>query len=122
MGHYLYGFSPLSKAFSVYANAPRLHSPDPRMEVVTRLRSMIPKQATIHATERLAAHFTDYRRLYTGSNRHSADFVLIDRSDNWDASGLPAQASRFAADQYYELYGEYGSIVVFQGVGEKAKD
>jgi len=114
LGHYFYGFSPISKAYAPYAAATFLHEPDPRMVTVDLLRAELPKDRTIHATERLAAHFTDYRRLYTGERIRPADFVLIDRSDTWDTSGLPQAAGRFAADPHYRLYGEFGPIIVFE--------
>jgi uncharacterized membrane protein len=113
LGHYFYGFSPISKPYEVYAAASQFHQPDPRLETVHRLRADIPAERTILATERLAAHFTDYRRLYTGGRVRPVDFVLIDRSDAWDTSGLPGKASVFASDPDYTLYGEFGSIIVF---------
>ncbi len=114
LGHYFYGYSPISKAYEPYAAAAFLHQPDPRLETVSRLRESIPLGKTILATERLAAHFTDYRRLYTGGRMRPADFVMIDQSDTWDTSGLPRKVSQFASDSDYRLYGSFGSIVVFQ--------
>jgi len=111
--HYFFGFSPLAKPYEVYAGAAALHQPDPRMETVRELRAAFPKTDTIPATERLAAHFTDYGRDYTGSRIMPADVVIIDRSDHWDTTELPKRAAAFAADPDYELYGEFGSIVVF---------
>ncbi|MGB2984345.1 MAG: DUF2079 domain-containing protein [Phycisphaerae bacterium] len=113
LGHYFYGFSPISKAYEVYATTTWLHEPDPRLETVRRLRTDIPVDCTILTTERLAAHFTDYQRLYTGYRIRPADFVIIDRSDRWDTSGMPHRISQFARDPDYSLYGEFGSIVVF---------
>ncbi len=114
LGHYFYGFSPISKAYAPYAAATFLHEPDLRMATVDRLRADLSRDHTIHATERLAAHFTDYKRLYTGGQTRPVDFVLIDRSDTWDTSGLPQAAGRFADDADYRLYGEFGSIIVFE--------
>lgn len=114
LGHYFYGFSPISKAYAPYAAATFLHEPDPRTATVARLRADLSRDRTIHATERLAAHFTDYKRLYTGGQTRPVDFVLIDRSDTWDTTGLPQSAERFADDVDYRLYGEFGSIVVFE--------
>jgi len=114
MGHYFYGFSPLSKPYEVYANDPRMHAPDPRLATVERLRAEIPTSATIHATERLAAHFTDYDKLYTGIASRAADFLIVDRSDDWDRSGLAQQVIPFASENGYELHAEHTSIVVFR--------
>jgi len=113
LAHYLFAFSPLSNGYRPYAFTPQLHQPDPRLAVVRTLREQIPRQSTILATERLAAHFTDYRHIYTGRRVQPADVVVIDRGDRWDRSGLPQQVSRFAEDTDYRCAGEYGSIVVF---------
>ncbi len=114
LGHYFYGYSPISKAYEPYAANAAMHQPDPRLETVQRLRADVSTERTILATERLAAHFTDYKRLYTGRRIRLADYVLIDRADTWDTSGLPQRASEFADRPDYHLYGEFGSIVVFQ--------
>ncbi len=114
LGHYFYGYSPISKAYEPYAVGAALHKPDPRLETVRRLRGEISVERTILATERLAAHFTDHKRLYTGRRILPADYVLIDRADGWDTSGLPQKASEFAGRSDYRLYGEFGSIVVFE--------
>jgi uncharacterized membrane protein len=114
LGHYFYGFSPISKAYEVHASTPFLQQPDPRLDTVHRLRARIPKDRTILATERMAAHFTDYKRLYTGRRIRPVDYVVIDRSDAWDTSGLPQDVSRFAEDARCRVYGEFGSIIVFE--------
>jgi uncharacterized membrane protein len=114
LAHYFYGFSPLSKSFEVYAADPSLHRPDPRMDLVRRLRAAIPRTSSIHATERLAAHFTDYQFLFTGVLDRSADVVIIDRADDWDPTGLPQQTARFAADPRYELWADSDGIAIFR--------
>jgi hypothetical protein len=114
LGHYLYGFSPLSRSYEAYANDPFLQSPDARLPVVQRLRAEIPLNRTVLATERLAAHFTDYRRLYTGRRVRPADFIVIDRADRWDTSGLPARWTQFQSDPQYRLFEEDDSIIVFE--------
>jgi hypothetical protein len=113
LAHYLFAFSPLSNGYRPYAFTSQLHEPDPRLAVVRMLRAQMPRRLTILATERLAAHFTDYGHIYTGRRIQPADVVVIDRSDRWDRSGLPQQVSRFAEDADYRLGGEYGGIVVF---------
>lgn len=113
-GHYFYGFSPLSKSYEVYADADFLHRTDPRFDTVQQLRREIPEHKTILATERLAAHFIDYRRLYTGQRMRQADFIIIDQSDHWDQSGLPQKFRLLVRDENYQLYGEFDSIKVFQ--------
>ncbi|MCH7885752.1 MAG: DUF2079 domain-containing protein [Planctomycetes bacterium] len=104
-GHYLYGYSPISKAFEVYASTAFLHVPDPRLAVVNRLRREIPIESSVLATERLAVHFVDYRRVYTGRRIQPAQYVLIDRNDHWDTSGLPSRVNEFQQLRGYGLYG-----------------
>lgn len=113
-GHYFFGFSPFSKAYEVYARDPFLQNSDPRLAFIDRMLAEIPRDKTILATERVAAHFTDYKRLYTGRRLRPADFIILDRSDAWDSSGLPQRADEFAQNQDYELYAESGPVVVFQ--------
>jgi uncharacterized membrane protein len=112
-GHYFFGFSPLSKSYEVYARDEFLQKPDPRLEVVNRLRSEIPRERTVLASERVAAHFTDQERLYTGRRPRMADFIILDRSDQWDTSCLPNRAQEFAVSGEYDVFAEDGPIIVF---------
>lgn len=113
-GHYFFGFSPLSKSYELYANDAFLQNPDPRLAFVERLRTEIPRDRTILATERMAAHFTDYRRLYTGRRARPADLVIIDQGDRWDTSGLPQRAKEFAAHPDYRVRSVFDLIIVFE--------
>jgi uncharacterized membrane protein len=113
-GHYLFGFSPISKAYDLYYHNDQLQTPDPRLAVVRHLRDELPQSSTILATERLAAHFTDYRRLYTGKRIRATDYVILDRADTWDASGLLDRLNEFNESSEYRLYGVFESIVVFE--------
>jgi hypothetical protein len=113
-GHYFYGFSPLTRSYAAYANDPFLQAPDARLPAIRQLRSEIPFGRTILATERLAAHFTDYRHLYTGRRVRPADFVVIDRNDRWDTSGLAGRWTEFGSDPDYRLYTEFESVIVFE--------
>ncbi len=114
LGHYLWGFSPVSKPYEAIVASSFLQQADPRLDTVRRLRDSIPKDRTVLATERLAAHFTDYRRLYTGRAIRPVDVVIIDRSDAWDTSGLHQAAPQFAEDPAYRLSVQKGPIVVFE--------
>lgn len=118
-GHYFFGFSPLSKSYEVYAGAAALHAPDLRLATVQMLREKFDKQHTVLATERLAAHFTDYRRLYTGARPEPADVILIDESDRWDKTDLPESATRYLSDERYTFFGAFGNIIVFTRVGDE---
>ncbi|MDO8631216.1 MAG: DUF2079 domain-containing protein [Phycisphaerales bacterium] len=113
-GHYFFGFSPLSKSYEAYANDEFLQNPDPRLAFVERLRTEIPRDRTILATERMAAHFTDYRRLYTGRRARPTDLVIIDQGDRWDTSGLPQRAEEFATHPDYRVHSKFDATIVFE--------
>lgn len=117
--HYLYGFSPVTRSYDEYAASAVMQQPDPRIEVVQYLRQRIPKSASIQATERLAAHFTDYRRIYTGARSREADFVIIEQGDGWDTSGLPQAVESYEADPGYRRAGQWGRIVLFERVSNR---
>jgi len=120
-GHYFFGFSPLSKPFEELAASGLLSAPDPRLAVVERLRAEIPRSHSVLATERLAAHFTDYARLFTGGRMRRANWILLDRDDKWDASSLLEEAHSFAADPRYEKWAEFGGILVFRRLDNPAE-
>ena len=113
-GHYLLGFSPIAKSYELYAADPRLQETDPAFETVEAWRTEIPKRATILATERLAAHFTDYRRIYTGGRPMPADYVLINPRDTWDTSGLPQRVETYRNDPSYRVFAESNGLVAFE--------
>ncbi len=112
-GHYFYGFSPLTKSYEMYADNEAMHRPDPRMETVERIRATFAEDKAILATERLAAHFTDYARVYTGTRPMPADVIVIDRADRWDKTELRIAAEAFLDDPDYNLFGEFDNIIVF---------
>jgi uncharacterized membrane protein len=116
LSHYFLAFSPIAKAFEPYAADTFMHIPDPKLEVVRRIRDAIPRDRSILATERLAAHFTDYRRLYTAGRNGAIDaahFILLDAADSWDTSQLPKQANRFVEDPCFDLVNRESSIFIF---------
>lgn len=111
-GHFFFGFSPLSKAYEPYARDAFLQNPDARLAFVEKLRGQIPRDKTILASERLAAHFTDYKRVYTGGRIRPADYIIIDLTDQWDTSGLRDKAAEWANSGEYEQLASERPIVV----------
>lgn len=111
--HYFFGFSPLAKPFEVYSASTHLREDDPRLAFVNAIRNQFPRDHTVLATERVAAHFTDYARLYTGKRVRPTDLVILDRGDTWDATGLPGKATEFEVDPHYQVHAEFGSLKVF---------
>lgn len=116
LAHYFYGFSPIAKYYHVYDANEFLGQPDPRLAVIEKLRREIPRDRDILASERAAAHFSDYRRLYTGKRDgalDAVDYVIVDRSDRWDSSGLVQQVSALSTDTRFRLYLQSETIVVY---------
>ncbi|RME39139.1 MAG: DUF2079 domain-containing protein [Planctomycetota bacterium] len=121
--HVFFGFSPWAKAYAPVREV--LRRPDPRRPVVERIRNMIPRTSSVLATERLAAHFTDYDRIYTGKRKgalDAADYVIIDRSDRWDRSGLVEREPSIAADKRFRRFHEEAGIVVYARRDETTSD
>ena len=98
------GSSPISQAQRVYAAEPRLQAPDSRLAAVDYVRAHFPRETTtIIATERMAAHFTDYRmvrpapEVRLADTTPSAHVLIVDRSDHWDKIVMEKQTGVFLA-------------------------
>lgn len=89
--HFWMGSSPFSQ-FQRYNTASSfLQTPDPRMAAVDFVRqSFSPEETIVIATERMAAHFIDYRMVHPLLSTRLSDttdaphILVIDRSDQWD--------------------------------------
>ncbi len=93
--HFWMGSSPFAQSQQLYAADRFLQRPDPRLAVVDFVRATFPpEQTTVIATERMAAHFTDYRMVHAAPRARLADttgsphVLIIDRSDRWDKIGM----------------------------------
>lgn len=118
--HQWMGASPVAQSQRVYAADARLNTPDPRLDTVKRLRELVPMETThVIATERLAAHFTDFRTVTPAPQARlsaptGATLLLVDRSDAWDKVVMEGGTAAFlqsAADAGYRLLFEDGPIV-----------
>ena len=120
--HVWLGFSPFSQAHRIYAANPKMHEADPRMRVVDTLRErFVPQETVVLATERLAAHFTDYRMVYPVSPARIGEpgaescVLIVDRHDVWDkivrGGGLDSLLAA-ARDTGFEKVLQDGSISV----------
>ncbi len=96
------GHGPLTQSQRIYAAYPSLNKPDPRLGAVNYVRTNFAlDRFTVIATERMAAHFTDYRMVYPApgvrfSDTTTAPYVLVfDRSDRWDEIVMKDQAKAF---------------------------
>ena len=116
------GSSPIAQTQRVYAADPHLQRPDPRMAAVEYVRVHFPPASTaVTATERMAAHFTDYRTVYPLSKVRLADTIssahvlVIDRSDAWDRIVRDKQLEMFLADARnagYSLHHTEGPVLI----------
>ncbi len=118
--HQWMGASPVAQSQRFYAADARLNAPDPRLETVDRLRALVPAETThVIATERLAAHFTDFRTVTPAPRARlsappGATLLLVDRSDAWDKVVMEGETAAFlrsAAEAGYRRLFEDGPIV-----------
>lgn len=84
-------YSPFSQAGRMAAADPRMAAEDPRMSMVRGVRnSFAADDVVVIATERMAAHFTDFKMVYSAHDIDPARFadrptlIVADRSDGWD--------------------------------------
>lgn len=76
---YFFGYSPLSRGYN-----PNLFTVSQRDLLVKDLRGIIPRDASLCATDRIASHFIDQADLFVfmGEPRE-AQYVLLDLEENW---------------------------------------
>lgn len=105
------GSSPIAQSYRVYAARQGLHEPDSRMEVVQYVRSRFPADRfVVIATERMAAHFIDYRIVMHAAGialeepTATGRLMILDRSDGWDPMIKAGQAERYVARALAEGY------------------
>jgi len=76
---YFFGYSPLSRGFN-----PNLFEVSERDALVKELRRIIPRDASLCATDRVASHFIDQANLFVFMGElEEAQYVLLDLDDNW---------------------------------------
>jgi|GEM_PF-1883651 len=121
--HFFMGSSPLAQSQRVYAANEMLRKPDPRLPVLAWARQHFsPAKTTIVATERMAAHFTDYRMVHPaprarlGEMTRTPCVLIIDRSDGWDNIVMEHKIDQTVAQAQeagFALVHEYGPVLVF---------
>ncbi|MBM4078081.1 MAG: DUF2079 domain-containing protein [Planctomycetes bacterium] len=83
LSHYFFSPSPLSRAFN-----PGPLLPNKRAKVVAKLREATPRSATMSASEKVAAHFTDRAGLFVAPlGVGKTDYAILDleaSGENWD--------------------------------------
>lgn len=124
LAHQALGFSPFAQAYRPYAANQTLQERDPRLDVVNEIRARLPLDRTILASERLAAHFTDYRRVQSLSRRQQAppaagwNAVVMDQRDRWDPviKNQEAQAvlAEFGTQGYQPVLHARGIVVMLR--------
>jgi uncharacterized membrane protein len=89
--HVWLGFSPLAQSYRLFESDPAMQRDDPRMAIVDEIkRGFSPKETVVLATERMAAHFTNFRMVYPASRTHirphndATTLMILDRGDGWD--------------------------------------
>lgn len=122
--HHWMGSSPMAQADRNYQADPRLNLPDPRQDLVYWVRQRFqPQEVEVVATERMAAHFMDYRMVYpvaaTGwrTTRNCPTVLIVDRGDGWDKIVVENQVEEFlqrAHEAGFTPIHEAGDVVVWQ--------
>ena len=120
--HFFMGSSPFAQSQRVYAANRFLQNPDARIAVVDWVHARFPQEGTtVIATERMAAHFTDYRMVHPAPGVRLADttdsphVLIIDRSDLWDKIGMEHTTDETlaqAASAGFVVVREYGPVLV----------
>lgn len=120
--HQLMGVSPLTKAYQLCSQQSPLQNDDPRAVAVAYVRAHFPpEQTTVMATERLAAHFTDYRMIRSIgaenlTGRRTPNVLVVDRNDGWcptvRSGRLEALLTHARAADFTVVH-EQGSVLVF---------
>ncbi|MGD2110050.1 MAG: DUF2079 domain-containing protein [Phycisphaerae bacterium] len=88
--HQILGNSPFAQSWRVYATAPVLTEPHPGRHAVRFVRTHYsPEEYVVIATDRIAAHFIDYRMVHLASGFCFAEVLdgphlfVFDRTDRW---------------------------------------
>jgi len=82
---------------------------------IRRVRSMLPEEASVTASYRIAAHFLDAIRLWTVKNERLGDVVIIHDLDNRDAS-KPREAlvRAFRTGGYQPALADYHLVMLIR--------
>jgi len=127
--HHWMGSSPMAQADRIYQADQRLSLPDPRQDVVYWVRQRFqPQDVEVLATERMAAHFIDYRMVFPvataglGITQNRPTLLIVDRGDLWDKILVENQLDVFlqqARDAGFNEIHQAGDILIFErGTGK----
>jgi uncharacterized membrane protein len=84
--HYALGFSPGTAVWQRLSDSAELAATrEQKQSVMAQLQSLVPRQATLQATARLAAHFVDRTRVYPLHRKPPApaDWIVVDVRESW---------------------------------------
>ena len=130
--HQLTGLSPLTRSYQFAAQQRALHDRDPRTVAVDYVRKHFPPERTaVIATERMAAHFTDYRTVRPARDAdwprptQTPHVLVVDRSDGWDpmirSGRVEALLKRARAAGFTPVH-EEGSVLVLARGADRAPE
>jgi hypothetical protein len=115
-------YSPVSQAGRIAAADARMGAEDPRLAVVRSVRENYPaEEFVVIATERMAAHFTDYQMVFSAHDVDPAEFarrpalIIVDRSDGWDELVRTSRLEEYvhrSASAGYQVVAESGPMTM----------
>lgn len=122
--HHWMGSSPMAQADRLYQADPKLSLPDSRLDVVYWVRQRFaPETVEVLATERMAAHFMDYRMVYPaataglGVTEARPTVLIVDRGDAWDKILVEGYLEQFLGEAEaagFRPIHEAGDVVVME--------
>ena len=104
----------------MWRGLPAILTTSDRSELIERLNRMIPKQDTVQATPRLAAHFWDRDRVYPlhVEAPNGPDWIVVDLDDHFAAPSNGHQPREFlnhtVAAGRYDLAFQDASVYVLR--------
>lgn len=122
--HHWMGSSPMSQADRIYQADPRLSLPDPKQDVVYWVHQRFrPEEVEVLATERMAAHFMEYRMVYPAATagltitQDRPTLLIVDRGDLWDKILVENYLEEFlqqSLDAGFTPIHQAGDVVIFE--------
>jgi uncharacterized membrane protein len=81
---------------SNWSHVEDLYEPSPRVEAIRSALRLVPSSAPVSTSDRIGAHVSERRYVYSFPLRRKAEWVVVDESDPW----LTVGGERYNAEDY----------------------